>query len=34
MTCRRCKKEVLDRMFGYCKECAEELGAEVTNGDE
>lgn len=28
MICRRCKKEVPDRIFGYCKECAEELGAD------
>jgi len=27
MICRRCRKQVPDRLFGYCKGCAEELGA-------
>jgi len=28
MKCRECKKEVPDRIFGYCEQCAKDLGAE------
>jgi hypothetical protein len=28
MICRDCRKEVPDRMFGYCKSCAKKRGAE------
>ena len=28
MKCRRCGKECEDRIFGYCKKCAEEQGAD------